>query len=250
MKDSERKVLEYLSKRKFTVLFSGGKDSLASLLWVLENIPHSRWNIVYIEITGNTHELCTEYVKNICERLDILNKLEIRRREDLDFFDCLKKWGMPLIGKYRWCMYQFKLKLVKDIPFQVTGVKRSDSIVRGKRKVIELFRNTKVMSINPIFDWSNRDVLSYIKEHRVDINPCYKLFRHSGNCVFCPYHRDDQIILTLQDPVWGSKIRKALQELKARGRITKEKKEKWLKWIEQTSILQFMQVGIQIPYSI
>jgi len=236
VKSSEKEALSYLSRRRFTVLFSGGKDSTASLLWVLENIPHNRWNVVYIEITGNTHELCTEYVKNICERLDILNKLEIRRREDLDFFDCLKKWGMPLIGKYRWCMYQFKLKLIKDIPFQVTGVKRSDSVMRSKRSPVELFRAAKNMSINPIFDWSNEDVLSYIKEHNIEPNPCYKLFRHSGNCMFCPYHRDDQIILTLQDPVWGSKIIEILQDLKAKGRITREKKERWLRWVGQTTL--------------
>ncbi|RLE90745.1 MAG: hypothetical protein DRN04_14415 [Thermoprotei archaeon] len=55
-----------LNSTKFTVLFSGGKDSLAVLLWVLDNISHDNWNILYIEVTGNTHYLCSEYVKKIC----------------------------------------------------------------------------------------------------------------------------------------------------------------------------------------
>ena len=240
MKGSEREALDYLSRRRFTVLFSGGKDSLASLLWVLENVPHDRWNVVYLEVTGNTHELCSRYVADVCWELDILNKLVVRRRWDLDFFDCLRKWGMPLIGKYRWCMYQFKLRLIKDIPFQVTGVKRSDSVVRGRRRAVEFFRLMKSVSINPIFDWSDGDVMSYIKEHDVELNPCYGKIGHSGNCVFCPYHRDDQIILTLQDPVWGPRITKALRDLRARGRVTREKKEKWLRWVGQVTLERFL----------
>jgi len=52
--------------RSFYVLFSGGKDSLATLLWVMENVNNDNWKILYTEVTGNTSPLCTEYVRKIC----------------------------------------------------------------------------------------------------------------------------------------------------------------------------------------
>jgi len=63
-------VKEFLNRKFFTVLFSGGKDSTAALLWVLDHINHSNWNILYVEVTGNTHPLCTRYVTDFCDRFD------------------------------------------------------------------------------------------------------------------------------------------------------------------------------------
>jgi len=37
---------EFLANREFTVLWSGGKDSTAALLWVLDNVPHDNWDIL------------------------------------------------------------------------------------------------------------------------------------------------------------------------------------------------------------
>jgi len=57
-------LVRYLNRVRFSVLFSGGKDSLATLLWVLDHIKHNNWNIIYAEVTGNTSSLCTDYVKH------------------------------------------------------------------------------------------------------------------------------------------------------------------------------------------
>ena len=68
---------EFLKDREFTVLWSGGKDSTATLLWVLDNVKHDNWDVLYIEVTGNTHPLCTQYVVDTAKQLGIYNKLKI-----------------------------------------------------------------------------------------------------------------------------------------------------------------------------
>mgnify|MGYP000574839099 CR=1 FL=1 len=192
--EAERtKLVKFLSKRRFTVLFSGGKDSLASLLWVIDNIPSDDWNILYIEIPGNTHPLCNEYIYSVIRSLGLEDKLIHEWRRDLDFFKCVKKWGIPLLGVYRWCMWQFKIKIMERYSHltQVTGVKRSDSHRRRNVGLIEIMKTGFVIA-NPILDWNTEEVVDYIKEHGVPINPCYELYGHSGNCMLCTYHTKKQ----------------------------------------------------------
>jgi len=223
-------VKEFLNQRRFIVLFSGGRDSLATLLWVLDNIDHDDWKILYIEVSGNTHPLCTEYVKRVCEALGVKSKLLIDGREDADFFTCLRKWGVPLIGKYRWCLYQFKIKVIEKYKryslIYVSGVRRRDSWRRKGIEPIEFFRSSETVVVNPILNWSRRQVIEYIARHGVDVNPCYKIYGHSGNCMFCPYHTKEMIVLTLKDPEWGEKI---LSSLTFKGRFSKKIAEKWVK---------------------
>jgi len=237
---------EFLRDREFTVLWSGGKDSTAALLWVLDNVPHDNWDILYIEVTGNTHPLCTQYVKNVAKQLGIHNKLKIAKREDLDFYDALKKWGIPIIGKFRWCLYQFKLKVVEKHAkyVQVSGAKRSDSKVRRNLTSVDYFKLTGSVVVNVLADWSKKQVLDYIKLHGVELNPCYQLYGHSGNCMFCPYMRKDEIIRTLQDPEWREKIFGALSYV-GRGRISAKVRDRWLRLSGNASIASFLGVSVR-----
>jgi len=232
MVHSVEKALRLLNNNRFTVLFSGGKDSLAALLWVLDNIYHSNWNILYVEVTGNTHRLCNEYVHRVCEKLGVEDKLIHAKRTDIDFLDFVKGYGLPLIGRYRWCMWQFKAKLFQrhSYQIQVTGMKRTDSSRRRNLGLIDYFRHSGFITVQPLLDWSTRQVLEYIREHGVELNPCYRLHGHSGNCMLCPYHSLDKIVLTLQDPEWGPKIIDALLCVRATGSPKmRELRDRWLK---------------------
>ena len=179
-------VADFLRRRPFTVLFSGGKDSLAALLWVIDNVGLDHdWNILYVEVTGNTHRLCNEYVHRICEELGVSDRLIHARREDADFFDYVRRYGLPLIGKHRWCLWQFKVKVFKKHSHftQVSGVKRSDSRRRRNVRLVEYFRQSGNVAANPLLDWSDEMVVDFIREHGVEVNPCYRIYGHSGNCM-------------------------------------------------------------------
>ena len=222
---------EFLNGRRFTVLFSGGRDSLAALLWVLDNVKHEKWNVLYVEVTGNTHPLCNEYVHEVCEELGVGYKLIHARREDLDFFEALKRWGIPVIGKYRWCLHQFKIRCMRgrSHPTQVTGVKRSDSPRRRSVGPVAVAGLSGYVTVNPLYDWEGRDVLNYIKRHDVPINPCYEIYGHSGNCMICPYFSKKEIYRTLQDPEWRARIVGALKAVRAeRSEWMRRVRDKWL----------------------
>ena len=234
---------EFLASREFTVLWSGGKDSTATLLWVLDNVSHDNWDILYIEVTGNTHPLCTQYVIDTAKQLGVYNKLKIAKREDLDFFEAMKRWGVPLIWRDRFCFHKFKEPLIiryaKQI--QVLGVKRSDSWRRKYVAFVDYLITTKQISVNPIADWSSSQVSKYLKSHGVDVNPCYNIYGHSGNCMFCIYHRKDQIARTLQDPYWRAKILDALSYV-GRGKISAQVRDKWLRLSKNIALTSFIEV--------
>jgi len=226
--------VKFLNERRFTVLWSGGKDSTSALLWILDHIKHEDWNILFIEITGNTHPLNIEYVYETAKRLGVFNKLIHARREDLEFFDALRMWGIPIIGYARWCLSKFKEEIMKRYSYftQVSGIRRSDSARRSKIGLVEYYRMTDHITVNVIYDWTKDRVLKYIKEHGIELNPCYKIYGHSGNCMFCPYHRTEYIIKTLRDPEWGPKIIESLEYVAKNvrmGKISRQIYEKWMR---------------------
>jgi len=211
------------------------------LLWVLNHIHHEDWNILYVEVTGNTHPLCNKYVHETAKELGVQNKLIHAKREDLEFFECFRKWGIPLWGKHRWCLHQFKRKLFEKHShfINVTGIRRGDSKRRSKMKQIGFMRWSQKVCVNPIFEWSTKQVLSYIREHEIPLNPCYAIYGHSGNCMFCIYHKTSQIIRTLQDPYWAEKIVNALSLGTKYSKPRVVAFSNWKKWIGQTTLTKF-----------
>jgi 3'-phosphoadenosine 5'-phosphosulfate sulfotransferase (PAPS reductase)/FAD synthetase len=225
--------------KHFTVLWSGGKDSTAALLWTLDHVAHKEWNVLYVEMTGNTHPLCNEYVLKTAERLGISDRLKIVKTPD--FFDFMQKWGPPLMLQYRWCLYRLKFKAFENAyPVNVDGIKKADSRMRKNLELINRIRKFKALAISPLIEWRSEEVLDFIKDHGVDLNPCYKRYGHGGNCMFCPYHNKLQIMLTMSDPEWRTKISSALKPHKEKllkGPIGAKIYKKWFEWPKQTCLL-------------
>jgi len=55
---------------RYLVNVSGGKDSTASLLWALDNLPKDRIDVVYCD-TGWEHKSVYEYLDYLENKLDI-----------------------------------------------------------------------------------------------------------------------------------------------------------------------------------
>jgi len=228
-------IAKVLADHKFTVLWSGGKDSTAALLWTINNVNHNDWNILYIEVTGNTSPLCNQYVHETAEKLGISDRL-IHAKSENDFFDLIRKNGVPT-PMTRWCMRIMKLEIMKKYShyMQVTGMKRSDSKARKNIQIIWKSKNTDNLLINPIAYWNDRAVLKYIKKHKIKLNPCYKKYGHSGSCMFCPFRDKRAVLLTMQDPYWRNKIMEVSKYVY--GRISKEKMETWIKMSLQKTLV-------------
>jgi len=233
------KAAEILNQKKFSVLWSGGKDSTAALLWVLDNVNHSNWDVLYVEITGNTDHECTGYVIETADRLGIAERLRVVKTED--FFALCKKWGIPS-PFYRWCLYSLKRKAFRQAEeITVTGIRNSDSKKRSKIDVLSYVKLTKKWCVNPIIDWKKEDVFDYLKQNGIKLNPCYECLGHSGNCCFCPYADQKHIIKTMSDPYWNSKISALLEDPRVKekafkGKISEKIYKRWVKWKWQKSL--------------
>jgi phosphoadenosine phosphosulfate reductase len=221
LNETEEKALKILNNNRFTVLWSGGKDSTAVLLWVLNNVSNTDWDVFYIEFTENTDQECTNYVIKTAESLGLSEKLRIVKTED--FFELCRKWGIPTPYR-RWCLYNLKIKAFKQThEINVTGMKKSDSRRRASLDVISYGKLSKRTCVNPIVEWSEDKVFNYLNENGIKLNACYERLGHSGNCCFCPFANKKHIIKTMSDPYWGPKIMDLLNHP-----TVKEKSEKWL----------------------
>ena len=66
---------------------------MAALLLAVEAFGEKRVTAHYIEVTGNTHPECTNYVRRVCRSLGV--ELVEYRRTDLDFFECFLAGAFP-----------------------------------------------------------------------------------------------------------------------------------------------------------
>jgi len=214
------------------VAFSGGKDSTAVLLLVLEALqPKMVRGAVFIEVTGNTHDFNIWYAYRVADRLGV--DLLHLRRDDLDFFNALVRWGVPMRG-HRWCMNEFKIKVFKVVrpPVFLVGVKHSDSLWRERSDWSRPKMWNDMVVFSPIWFWTTQDIRDFIKSRNIDLCPCYELYNHSGNCMYCPFHNTVMIRKTIADPVWGQKILGALSIL--RNDWGKREYRRWSRYVSKT----------------
>jgi len=239
-----KRLMMKLESKTFTVLWSGGKDSTAALLWVLNNVKSNSFKVLYVEIVGNTDQRCNDYVLKTAESLGIEDKLVFHRAlyKGLDFFQLIEKWGVPVIH-YRWCLTNLKVPAFKFTPSQIviTGIRKSESKLREKyvREVTYIQRARK-LCFNPIWDWNKKQVIDYLKDYGVKPNPCYETLGHGGNCCFCPFYSETQIVKTLNDPYWRQKILTVLEKKKEnlmKGSLGRQIYCKWMKYAKQRVLM-------------
>jgi phosphoadenosine phosphosulfate reductase len=67
----------------------------------------------------------------------------------------------------------------------MTGVRREQSPTRATAKKIELDEGRGIVKINPIADWTDRDVWAYLHEHDLPYNPLHDQGYESIGCAPC-----------------------------------------------------------------
>jgi len=222
------------------IAFSGGKDSTALLLLADEALPTRLIRgVVFVEVTGNTDRCNIDYVYKVVDRLGLGGKLLHLKRKDLDFFDALMMWGVPH-RKNRWCYQEFKQVVMNRInpPVYLVGVKHSDSRSREKWGWDKPKRLYGQFLFSPIWFWSSTDVRDYLRSRNADLSPCYEKFGHSGNCMYCPFHKVAAIRKTVADPYWGPLIISALAKL--RNEWGKREFRRWYRFYTSRPLTSYM----------
>ncbi|MCK9411945.1 MAG: phosphoadenylyl-sulfate reductase [Prolixibacteraceae bacterium] len=67
----------------------------------------------------------------------------------------------------------------------ICGLRRDQSVTRAEMQPIEWDENNGLIKLNPLIDWSEEQVKSYIKEHKIPYNPLHDKGFPSIGCQPC-----------------------------------------------------------------
>lgn len=234
---------------KVIVTFSGGKDSLASLLWVRNNI--TRDFITVFCDTGWEHPLTYLYIQEIRDQLD-LNLVTVKSKKYDGMVDLsIKKSRWPS-SRRRFCTSELKtipmidyiLDEVCDNFLMIQGIRAAESPKRaemskqctyfkyyvqpyGKSKdgkdKYHTYRRKDVLAfraiyaddlLRPVFDWSAQQVIDYILDNGLEPNPLYRMGYKRVGCYPCVMATQQDIYnISVQEPERISYIADLEQQL-------------------------------------
>lgn len=165
---------------KNIVTFSGGKDSLATIIWAKNNLPN--FDVVFCD-TGWEHPYTYAHIKQIEEWVEKKFTVLKHKKYPRGFIDlCISKKRMPST-KARFCteklkvepMIDYLLSLDDDITV-IQGVRAEESRSRAMMKpndeyfrfYFEPKKNDK--KGKPVFDtYRKKDVTKYVDKYSVDV---------------------------------------------------------------------------------
>lgn len=203
----------------YIVKFSGGKDSTAALLKILEDGITPRYTI-YQYVTGNTQKEVLDYLNSLVKIIESEFKIDLNFQViySEDFIQLIKRQHKPFPNpKTLWCTYWLKIRPLrkwlkenlKGIPEEnicfVIGVKKSDSPKRSQIYSKPMIRanqiKTKYKGVAldsgrywlyfPILELTDNDVWSMLKKYpRIyeKVKWAYKNFINPSSCIVCPFH--------------------------------------------------------------
>jgi 3'-phosphoadenosine 5'-phosphosulfate sulfotransferase (PAPS reductase)/FAD synthetase len=221
---------------KVIVSFSGGKDSLASLLWVRNNLTKD-FITVFCD-TGWEHPLTYKYIEEVQEQLG-LNLITVKSKKFNGMVDLTKKKSRWPSSQRRFCTSELKtipmidyiLDEVNDDVLIIQGIRAAESAKRAemskqctyfkyyvqpygkdkngkdkyhtyRRKDVLAFRKKYADDLlRPVFDWSAQQVIDYILENGIQPNPLYRMGYKRVGCFPCVMASQQDIYnISVQEP--------------------------------------------------
>jgi phosphoadenosine phosphosulfate reductase len=192
----EREAIDFIcrisesKKLPVSVAFSGGKDSLCTLLLVAKALEE--FAIIFID-TGIEFPETVAYTREVIEELGMSDRLIVREVGDR-FWDAMKVFGPPSRDA-RWCCKVCKLGPTTAVIQEnfggrcltFVGQRKYESQQRLSRGRIT--RNPWVpgqTSASPIRDWTALHVWLYILREGAPMNPLYQEGYARIGCSVCP----------------------------------------------------------------
>ncbi len=171
-----KEIANSLDAKRIAVPFSGGKDSLASL--ILSKKVFDDVTAVFIK-TNFDPPFTEEYVECVCDKLDV--ELKIANVE----FDISS--GYPTLED-RWCT-KLKMKALEEVVNEINA----DMLVVGDREAESRTRRLRPEVMNrigvevyPIKYWSGAMVQLYCIMEGLSLHPLYYSGFYRIGCLICP----------------------------------------------------------------
>lgn len=182
----------------YIIAYSGGKDSTATLLWALDNLPRDRLRMVFCD-TGAEWPETYDYLSYIEQRTHTV--IERIGNEDRPLppdsskfriwssaptlFEMIRRRGKWPSGRVRYCTKYLKMWPLRlcSAPSSVLlfGERRAESKRRASLEKWDVngagFHKSPIF--RPILNWSERKVWDYLRSHRILPNPIYN---HATRC--------------------------------------------------------------------
>ena len=197
--------LKHLAGRMVIASISGGKDSTALALWLIENqIP---FQPVFMD-TGWENEITYEYIQGELTRaIGPITVLKPKR----DMVELVLHKGMFPSRMRRFCTTELKvkpiIKYLSDLLDQgidvcnAVGIRAGESEARSKLKEWEWNDGFDAETWRPLIGWSEQDVIDMILKHGVKPNPLYLRGASRVGCWPCIFSRKSELrFIADQDP--------------------------------------------------
>lgn len=120
-------------------------------------------------------------------------KIDVIFPDSTDVEDMVKRKGINLfyesVENRKLCCGLRKLKplarAMEGLDAWITGLRRDQSITRTDMQYVEWDEVNNLVKINPLIDWSEKDVTDYIGTHNIPVNPLHKKGFASIGCQPC-----------------------------------------------------------------
>lgn len=116
-----------------------------------------------------------------------LNVLDLYRDTRWDHFARQHTRTLP-VEDPNLCCFLHKVqpmqKALKDMLAWITGIRRDQTHVRARARILEL-QNDGLIKINPLLNWTKADVKDYLEEHQLPSHPLFDKGYRSIGCAPC-----------------------------------------------------------------
>lgn len=161
------------------VLFSGGRDSLCTLDYLMGVASSIGREItaLHVDTTAGFPEVTT-YVEKTCQKMKVDLKI---LTPETDYFTLAKEWGIPAFNS-RWCCRELKIKPLADFLAKISnpkivfdGIRAVESSIRAKYLPVWFHPGFNCLSVSPIFHWSDEEIQAYIEKRNLPTGPSFEL---------------------------------------------------------------------------
>lgn len=248
------------------IAYSGGKDSDGMLDLALK--AKIEFEVLYSTTTVEASQTM-KHIDEVFKKLKAMGikagkTKPVYKGKPVNMFSLIQQKGTPPTRIMRYCCSVFK---ETSTPYRITavGVRSSESRKRqgradfssGRGKtakhfnlehvkevfkdatehdpvwdctIVENARNRKNLIVNPIYEWIDNDVWTYIRGNKIQYNPLYDMGYSRVGCILCPMARRSE---KKRDEVNFPEIRE--NYIKAFERMLEERRKSGLKTIEKWS---------------
>ena len=191
------------------ICYSGGKDSEVILeLWRRSGVP---FEVVHNLTTADAPETIY-HIRKVFHLLELdgisCSILQpIYKGKPTCMWTLIPQKGIPMTRLVRYCCTILKEKNnqnrcvvlgirrlesqsradsgVAEAPGKTRGKKRLFDMDNGDERIIAPCQMKATIKIHPIVDWRDTDVWRFIRDSKIEMNPCYSMGFHRVGCVGC-----------------------------------------------------------------